>query len=315
MGIKDYRKCHLIVDSNCELPKEIVDTLDLEVLQFPYILEGVEYLDDFWQSNTPENFYQGMKDGKRPTTAAYPLSKFIESFTRAAQAKLPTVYLSFPAALSGSYNSALLAADQVRAEYPDFELHIVDNCSPSVGAAQLVLQAARMRDRGMSASELADWAEESKNYIHGYFTLESLDALAAGGRLPATAAQIGTKLDIKAMLSYDLTGSLVLGGVTRGRKRALKGLVEKFKQEFNGDMSMPLVLGSTACQKDAEFVAELIKKDKNYQQLPVIYCAIGPVVGSHVGPGMVALSFWGKDRRESSSVVDRIAERVRKADK
>ena len=308
----ENRKFKLIIDSTCDLPLEIIKTLDVKVLKFPYIIEGQEYEDDLWESTKPEEFYARMLKGSFPSTTAYPIAKFLEHFTEAAQEGKPTVYLSFPAALSGSYNMALMAQEQVKEQYPDFELHIVDSCLPSITNGQLVLQAARMRDQGMSAQELVAWADESKNFIHGYFTLDNMDALAVGGRIPSTAAQLGSKLDIKPLLSFDLSGALNLSGMTRGRKRALKNLADKFKEHYNGDMSIPVFIGSAFADKDVAQLIDMIKKDKKYENLPIVHCSVGPVIGSHVGPGMIAISFWGTDRRESSSVVDRIAERVRK---
>lgn len=312
MGIADYRKCHLIIDSNCDLPAEVVKTLDVEVLNFPYILDGKEYVDDFWQSVSPQEFYQQMRDGAGVSTASYPIGKFIEAFRAAALKGTPTVYLSFPAALSGSYNMACMAAETVKEEYPDFELYVVDNCSPSIGAAQLVMQAARLRDRGFEAAQLAEWAQEAKNFIHGYFTLDNLDHLAKGGRIPAAAAQVSGKLDIKANLSYDLSGALTMMGVARGRKKALKLLADKFKANFDGNEQTPICVASSDADADAEFLINLIRKDKEFADVTVVRCVIGPVIGSHVGPGMVALSFWGTDRREHSSIADKIAERVKR---
>lgn len=312
MGISDYRQCHLIIDSNCDLPAEVIKSLDVEVLHFPYIMDGTEYLDDFWQTRDAHEFYEEIRAGKTASTAAYPIARFLETFRAAAQKGRPTVYLSFPAALSGSYNMALMAAETVREEYPEFELYIVDNCSPSIGAAQLVMQAVRLRDRGLSAKELAEWAQEAKNFIHGYFTLDNLEALARGGRIPAAAAQISGKLDIKANLSYDLNGALTMVGIARGRKKALKILADKFKANYDGDKQMPVCIASSDADKDAAFLVDLIRKEKEFSDLNFLHCTIGPVIGSHVGPGMVALAFWGKDRREHSSIADKIAERIKR---
>lgn len=312
MDAAEIKRCRLIVDSNCDLPYEIISSLGVDILNFSYIIEDEEFIDDFWQSRTPESFYNLIRKGAISRTSAYPLGKFLQHFEQCAQEGTPTVYLSFPLALSGSYNMAVMAADQVREKYPDFELYVVDTCSASVGYGHLVLQAVRMRDRGLTAQELVDWASEAKNFIHGYFTLDSLDCLARGGRIPAAAAQVSGKLDIKPMLTYDTTGALGMSGISRGRKRALKSLVDRFKSEFNGDCSLPVLIASADADKDAHYLADLIRKEKEFNQVHIIFCSVGPVIGSHVGPGMIALSFWGSDRRASSSIADKIADRVRR---
>ena len=310
-----YRRkstCQIIVDSCGDFTSGVARQLGVEVIEFPFVAEDGEHLDDLWQSMTPHDFYERMRKGERFTTSAVTPGRFIEIFERAAEKGLPTIYLSFTAGLSSSFYSAEAAAEEVRANHPGFEIYVIDNCCPSATAELLTIECVRLAGLGMSASEIVDFANEAKYFIHGYFTLDSFDALAKGGRIPPAAAQVGGKLDIKPELSYDLDGSLTLKGMCRGRKKALRAIVNDFKENFSGDTSMPIAIVSSDAEKDASWIEGAIRKEPGCEDITVIRGAVSPAIGAHTGPGMVALCFWGGDRRERSSLSDRIVKRVHK---
>ena len=187
----------------------IAATLEVDILGFLYILDGVEYADDIWSTITPSEFYDKLREGSKASTSAISIGQYLEFFTKCAEEGTPTVYLCFTSALSSSYNSACHAAEQVRADHPEFELYVVDNALPCACGELLAMEAVRQRAAGLSARQLAEWANEAKTYIHGYFTLDSLDALSAGGRIPPAAASLSSKLDIKPELSFDRPNSFI----------------------------------------------------------------------------------------------------------
>lgn len=284
------------------------------VIHFSYVISGEEHEDDLWESTTPTEFYNRMRAGEIVTTAAVPPGHYLNAFRKAAEQKKPTVYLGFTGGLSSSINSAFQARDILQEEVPDFELHVVDTCAPSAAAELLAIEAVRQAAHGMTAKELATWAAEASNFIHGIFTLESFDALARGGRIPPAAASIGGKLDIKPVLSYDLNGSLTLRGICRGRKKALRSLLDDFKKNYlceEGSELTPIGIASADDDKSAQWLADQIRKDAAVGSVPIIFSSISPVIGAHVGPGMVALVYWGSDRREKLSVMDRLARKVK----
>ena len=307
-------RCRIVIDTCADLTPEIAATLDVDILGFPYIIDGEEFVDDIWKTQTPKEFYDKLRAGAKASTSAVSLGRYIEFFTECAKEGTPTVYLSFTLGLSSSYNSACQAAETVRAEYPDFEIYVVDNASPSAAAELLAIEAVRQRAAGLTAKQLADWANEAKYYLHGYFTLENLDSLAAGGRIPPAAAQVGGKLDVKPELSYDLGGALSLVGVSRGRKKGLKALVKSFKENYVLDPRMPIGIVTADAEKDGDWLEAAIRKEDGCGELTVIRGSVGPTLGAHVGPGMVAMVFWGKNRAEKISLTDRIARRVRGAE-
>lgn len=311
------RSCRIVIDTCADFNREVAETLDVDIIPFPYVLDGVEHHDDIWASQTPKQFYDKLRKGSRGSTSAVPMGWFEEFFRACFEDGTPTVYLSFCSGLSSSYEAARAAAADVltdealRAAHPDFELHVVDNGLPCSAAELLALEAVRQRDRGLSAAQLAAWAEEVKPYIHGYFTLENLEHLAAGGRIPPAAAQLSAKLDVKPELTYDLKGALVLKGICRGRKKALKALVKDFRDNFAGDVEMPVGITSADAEKDADWLEAQIRREPGCENLNIIRGSVGPTLGVHVGPGMVAIVFWGKCRTERVSMSDRIARRVR----
>nr|WP_245526957.1 DegV family protein [Coriobacterium glomerans] len=307
-------RCRIVIDTCADLTPEIAAALDVDILGFPYILDGKEFIDDIWSTMTPEAFYDRLRAGTPASTSAVSLGRYLEFLTECAREGTPTVYLCFTSALSSSYDAACRAAQDVREAYPDFELYIVDNGLPCAAGELLALEAVRQRDAGLSARELARWAQEAKFYVHGYFTLDSLQALAAGGRIPPAAAQLSSKLDVKANLTFDRTGSLSLTGVSRGRKKALRSLIKMFRENYVLDPTMPIAIASADAERDADWVESAVRKEEGCEDLTIIRGAVGPTIGAHVGPGMVALVFWGRNRADKISLTDRIARRVREAE-
>ena len=309
----NLRKCKIIVDSCADFNPDIAKRLDVEIIGFPYVTSTGEHTDDLWQSISPKEFYDLMRAGEHVSTSAVTPGHYTEVFERAAQEGLPTIYLGLTEGLSSAINSAHQAADIVREKYPDFEIYVLDNKCPSAAAELLAIEAVRQAENGLTAAELYEWAKDARYFIQGYFTLENFDALAAGGRIPATAAQVGGKLDIKPELSYDLNGSLTLRGMCRGRRKALRAIVNEFRENYAHDYTLPIGIMSADAEKDADWLEDAIRKEPGCAEVPILRSSISPVIGSHVGPGMVAITFWGKDRREKVSLTDRIARRVRNA--
>lgn len=303
--------CNLIIDSCCDLPFEVIDRPGIELLQFPYIDEAGEHADDLYQTITPHEFYEGMRSGSKPSTAQVPVSTFTEVFTRAIESGVPTVYLSFTSGLSGSFNTALLVRDQLLAEHPDAELYVVDTYLASIAEALLVYEAINQRDNGMTARELASWASEARYFVDAEFMVDDLESLRRGGRIPNSVAYAGSKLDVKPLLNISLDGKLALTGVARGRKKGIKQLAEYATKRMSDHMpGRCVVIGNADCPKDAARLKELLQKEDD--NLLFLESSIGPVIGSHVGPGMLAIVFWGGDKREDLSVADRIARKIKK---
>jgi DegV family protein with EDD domain len=307
------RTCRIIVDSSGDFAPEVVHRLGVEFIPFTYVTPEGEVEDDLWESIGPHEFYETLR--KNPelhySTCAITPGRYLEIFEKAAQEGLPTIYLCLTAGLSSSIHNARQAAEMVRENHPDFELYVVDTRCDSAAAELLGIEVTRQATRGLTARELYEWAREARYFIHGYFTLDGFSALAAGGRIPPAAATVGGKLDIKPELSYDTNGALSLCGMCRGRKKALRAILQDFRDNYGHDPSLPLAIVSADAEKDANWLEKEVRKQEGCSQVTIIRSQVSPILGSHVGPGMVALVFWGTDRREKLSFTDKLARKVR----
>lgn len=301
---------NIIVDTTADFNPNIAKALGVTIIGFPYILDGEERLDDMFQTQTAQEFYNAMRKGATPTTSAVTPGNYYEVFKKAAERGVPTIYLGFPRALSSSLDAAHQAQEMIAQEYPDFELYIVDNHNPCGAAQLLAIEAVHQENLGASAKELVEWLKEARYYLHGLFTLENLDALARGGRIPAVAASIGGKLDIKPELSYDEKGALSLKRMCRGRKKALKAILADFVEESGGERLSPMGILTADAEHDGDWLEAAVRKVEGCEDIPIIRSSVGPVIGSHVGPGMVALVFWGPDVRKPKAADSSIAAKL-----
>lgn len=303
-------QCNLIIDSCCDLPFELIDREGVYLLRFPYIVGEDTFEDDLFRSRTAEEFYAAMREGAEPSTSQVSIPALTAAFEDAAASGVPTVYLCFSSGLSGSYDAAVLVRDQVAAAHPGAELYVVDTHLASIAEGLLVYEALQQRDKGLTAEEMVRWAEEARYFVNEEFMVDDLDALRRGGRIPGSVAVAGAALDVKPLLVIAADGTLSLSGVARGRKKAVRALVDFYaKHAAPAGAAQCVVIGHSDAPKDAARLKDLLMKEND--SILVLECNIGPVIGSHVGPGMVAVVFWGGDKREELSVADRIARKVK----
>lgn len=305
---KQKGKCNIIIDSCCDLPADLVESFDVEVMPFTFIMDDGEHLDDLWTSMTPHEFYERLRKGEHSSTSQVPHGTVHATLKRAAVSGVPTVFICFSSKLSGTFENIVSTWDEMKGDYPEAEMHIVDSKLASAAEGLLVMEAVRQRTRGLTAAELAAWVEEARYYVHGYFTLAGLETLRRGGRIPDMAAIAGAKLDIRPILSFDLDGNLAFFGAARGRKKSVKQLLQIFHDRFQDSSSRMVMVAAADTDKERKALAEQLLKAP--EKLSIWQTSIGPVIGSHVGPDMIAVVFWGPDRRESMSLTDRIAKAV-----
>ncbi len=309
--LNENKQCNLIIDSCCDLPWEVVEASNVTLFRYPFNMNDGEHFDDMWKSMDAHAFYDRIRKGEVSGTAQIPVLEITEVFEEAAAKGVPTVVLCLSVGLSGTVTTLERLAAETREAHPGFELYIVDTKLASIAEGLLVYEAIRQRDRGLTAKQLAQWAEEARWYVNCLFTIDSLECLRRGGRIPDMAAFAGAKLDIKPLLNFDLDGKLRFAGMARGRKKSLRSLDTAYENEHVDDSSASTVLVASADDKgSAKWVSDHLKRPEG--SLPVIECSIGPVIGSHVGPGMVAIAYWGDDRRKKASIADRIANKLGK---
>ncbi len=285
----------LVVDSCSDLTPEIVESLGVEEIHFPFHLGNEDREDDFGRTLPHAAFFQAMRDGDLPSTAQIPRPAFEAVFRAAAEQGRPVVYLGFSSGLSATFDSAFLSRQTVLQEYPEADIRIVDTLSASIAEGLFVYEAARHLAEAWSADELVAWAERERQRVNGYFTLETLESLRRGGRISDAAATAGAMLDIRPILTFDREGKLVLKRSVRGRKKSLSALVDIVAERADGLVAGAVVaVGHADAREEAERVRDMIVE--RFAPAEVLMLEIGPVIGAHVGPGMVAVSFWGQER-------------------
>ena len=283
----------LATDSCCDLPESLAEEFGLVVLEFPFTIDGERHFDDLGRSMSAATFYEKMRAGAQPTTAQVPLSEYLAAFTQAAEDGVPLVFLSFSSGLSGTYDAALVARDTVLAAHSGARIRVIDTLCASAHQGLLVLEAARRRADGASFEELGEWAEASRRRLNGYFTTDSLESLRRGGRVSDLAVLAGTMLDVKPILRVNGDGELVVDRPVRGRKKSLRAIADTFAARA-GCVQGTVVIAHGDAPDDALTLEALLRERAEIAD--VLVFEVGPVIGSHTGPGMVAAVFWGPER-------------------
>ena len=285
----------IVTDSCCDFPAKMVKELELTVLPLSFTMEGREY------RNFPDNrdmdpdvFYGKLRSGLLGTTSAVSPGIFQAAMTPILEAGKDILCISFSSGLSTTYQSAVIAQQELSGTYPDRKIQVIDSLCASLGQGMLVYQAAKLRQAGKSMEEVRDWAEANKLRQCHYFTVNDLFFLKKGGRVSAATAVVGTMLQIKPILHVDDEGHLISIAKARGRRASLTALVDKVGELAEDPASQTMFISNSDCAEDAQFVADEIKQ--RYGTKEIIINSIGPVIGAHTGPGCVALFFMGKHR-------------------
>lgn len=284
----------IITDSACDLPPEMTEAAGIEVLPFPYTLDGVERLDDFGRSVSFEDFYAALDRGAEAHTAQIPLSEYLDAFGRAYEAGLSVVLITLSSALSGSHDTSLLARAEFLAGHPDAEIHCVDSLCASAGQGLLVLGAAKRLAAGATASELAAWLEAERLRVNHIFTVSTFDHLVRGGRVSPVVAMAGAMLDIKPVMRMDATGHLVPVKKPRGRHRAIETMADLVAERIENAGGEQVIVSHGDCAEDAEMLIRLLRERAGVTD--VVTTRIGVIVGTHTGGGVLSAYFWGRPR-------------------
>ncbi len=287
------RKFIITSDINCDLPKEILNQFDIRTMALHYILDGVEYTGDD-DRITPSEFYDKMRKGSMPQTMQVNPEQSKEVFEACIKEGYDILHIGFSSALSGSVGSAFIAANELKEQYPDSKIIVIDSLSASLGQGMLIYKAALLRDEGKTLEETAQWAEDNKLKICHYFTVDDLNHLARGGRLKKSAAVLGTMLNVKPILHVDDEGHLVPLNKTRGRKQSLNALVDNMKTHIGSQKNDIVFISHGDCLADAQYVTDEIKKTFGIEHFLINF--VGATIGAHSGPGTVALFFMGDKR-------------------
>lgn len=283
----------IITESTCDLSSEKLAAWDVISIEGGFTLaDGTNHTN---ASISKPDFYNYLRDGGSAKTAAINTASFLDAFRAELEKGNDVLYLGFSSGLSTTYNCGVMAAEELREEFPERKIYTVDTLCASLGQGLLVYLCAEKRKEGLSAEEVYEYAEATKNNIVHRFTVNDLYFLKRGGRVSATTAVVGSLLNIKPLMHVDYDGHLIVVGKVRGRRAAIEAMVEKLgetAEEISPDM--PVFICHGDCIEDAELMASLVKEKYGVKEVYIDYT--GPFIGAHSGPGTLALFFVGKER-------------------
>ena len=286
--------------STADLTHEHFAARDIQYVCFHFTLNGETYPDDLGQSIPFPIFYQAMANGAETSTSQVNISEYLDFFTPILESGKDILHVCLSSGLSGVSNSAENAARIVRERYPDRKIYIVDSLGASSGYGLLMDRLADLRDEGMPIDGVRDWAEAHKLELHHWFFSTDLTFYVKGGRISKVAGVFGGLLDICPLLNMDNLGRLIPRSKIRGKKRVMKEIVARMEEHAQGglDYSGKCYISQSACYDDARAVADEIEKKFPKLNGKVEIYSVGTTIGSHTGPGTVALFFWGDERKD-----------------
>ncbi|MCR4963968.1 MAG: DegV family protein [Firmicutes bacterium] len=286
--------------STADISLEHLQKRDIAYVPFHFFLDEREYVDDLGRSVPYDQFYQAMAGGASTRTSQVNVTEFCDYFRRFLDEGLDVLHVCLSSGISGVSNSAFTAQKILREEYPQRKIYIVDSLGASSGYGLLMDKLADLQEQGLDAEQTYAWAEAHKLELHHWFFSTDLTFYIRGGRISKTAGTIGSILDICPLLNMDAQGKLIPRAKIRTKKRVIKEIVEKMRQNAQGglDYDGKCYISQSACLEDAQAVAALVEKTFPRLQGPVEINPIGYTIGSHTGPGTVALFFWGKTRQD-----------------
>lgn len=286
--------------STADMPYEYFQKRNIPFVCFHYNMDGNEYLDDLGHTMSFEEFYGRIAAGAMPTTSLVNVEQFIRFFEPYLKDGKDILHISLSTGLSGSYNSACIAREELLLRYPGLKILIVDSLGASSGYGLLTDTVADMRDYGATFEDVYAWVEENKLNVHHWFFSTDLTHYKRGGRISAASAAVGTLLNICPLLNMSYDGKLIPRTKIRGKKHVIAEIVNMMEVHVqNGtEYSGKCFISNSACYNDARKVADLIEEKFPHLNGPVMINSVGTVIGAHTGPGTVALFFFGDKRKD-----------------
>lgn len=282
----------ILTDSGCDLPAEMLAALHVEKVSLSVLFRGENRIDTV--DDGIKEFYDGLRAGDVATTSAVNPDGWASLIEPVLLAGQDVLVMTFSSGLSTTYQSAVIAAQELAERYPQRKVYVVDTLCASLGQGLLVWYASKKRDEGMELEALRDWVEQNKLHLCHWFTVDDLMFLKRGGRVSAATALVGTMLQIKPVLHVDDEGHLINVGKARGRKASIDALATKVAELGEGFENETMFISHGDCAEDAAYLARVMKEKHGVKHVHINH--VGAVIGSHAGPGVLALFFLGKNR-------------------
>lgn len=285
----------IVTDSCSDLPDSYAAKQHMfTMVPLSYQVDGVTHLSS-GDPNMIKTFYQGMREGKVSTTSQINEDTWRNALIPLLDEGHDVLCAVFSSGLSGTYNSSRLAVDSLKKEYPNRSLYAIDTLAASLGQGLMVDYIIKCRDNdGLSIHETAKWLEDNKLKFPHFFTVSDLKYLMRGGRVSAVSAYLGGMLNIKPVMHVDNNGKLIPVEKVQGRKRSLRNIITRVKETATNPKDQVVFIGHADCLEEAEWVAALLKEELHVKD--VFISQIGPIIGSHAGPGTIAVFWFAKER-------------------
>lgn len=290
--VQKVREYVITTDSTVDLSKEFLNEKEITVLSLSYILDGVTYKD--MGGLTGKEFFDKLRNGSLPTTSQINPEEAKETFEQIVKEGKDILHIAFSSGLSGTYNSCRIAAEDLMEEYPESKVIVIDSLCASMGEGLLLYKAIELKEEGKSLEELVDWVEANKLHICHNVTVDDLFHLHRGGRISKATAVLGSMVKIKPIIHMDNEGKLVVIGKERGRKKSITNLVDRMEKQMGEYDNSTCMITHGDCEEDALYLKTLL--EERFGVKKVIIHGIGSVIGSHTGPGVLAVFFMGAER-------------------
>lgn len=286
------REFVITVNSTVDMPKEWLEERNVDVIPLRYTIDGETYEDMFGLS--AKEFFAKIRAGKKSVTSQVNPQQAKSALERYVKEGKDVLHLAFSSALSGTYNSMCLAAEELREEYPEAKIVIIDTLCACMGEGLLVYYASKMKAEGKSIDEVAEWVEEYKLHVCHNFTVDDLYHLHRGGRVSKATAVVGTMVKIKPILHMNSKGELEMVGKERGRKKSMHSIVDMAVEQSKGWDNEIILITHGDCEEEAQYLATLVKEKMGIEK--ILINNIGAVIGSHTGPGVLSVFNMGNKR-------------------
>lgn len=282
----------ITVNSTVDLPKQWLQDRNVPVIPLKYRMDGIDYVD--MDGLSAKEFFQKLREGKMATTSQVNPEEAREAFEPFLKEGKDILHLGFSSGLSGTCNSMRIAAEELREEYPERKIIVIDTLCACLGEGLLLYYALKRKSEGMDIDQLAEWIEANKLHVCHDVTIDDLYHLQRGGRISKTVAVVGSIVQIKPIIHMDNEGTLQVIGKERGRKKSLQKIVSMALEQSRGWENDLVMITHGDCEEDANYVAQLVREKMGIQE--VLVNNIGTVIGSHTGPGVVAVFCMGEKR-------------------
>ncbi len=282
----------IITDTGCDLPESMSRELNLTVVPLTVLYKGESYTT--YTESWLKDLYDGLRSGEKATTSAINPDGWANAIAPILEQGEDVLVLAFSSGLSTTYQSAVIAAEELAEKYPERKIRVVDTLCASLGQGLLVWYACQKRDEGLSLEQVTQWVEDNKLHLCHNFTADDLMYLKRGGRVSAATALAGTLLQIKPLLHVNDEGKLISIGKVRGRKASIQALCDKVGQLGIAGANDTVFICHGDCLEDAQALETLLKEKYGTKNVFIYY--IGAVIGAHAGPGTMSVFFLGEHR-------------------